>query len=802
MKNFFLFKNYLTVGWRNLTRTKVYSFINISGLSIGLACCMLIMLYSTDEVSFDRFHANAKDIYRITSADINPDGSVGRTNGITGMMPGPAFKREVPEIKEFVRVQGEQLPVKIGTAIFDQEALYVDDNFFSVFSFPLLEGNKQALKDMHSIVLSEDVAKKFFGKVTAVGKMIELPLGKDRSFESFIVSGVVPRSPQNSSIKIQMLLPMKLNQRDGMGDTQWMNFFLNTFVVIKPGTDIKKLESRIQKIYEADAKEEIIEGRKKYDIKSTIRYGLQPMLDIHLSTVNPSDNGLTDASNPMYSKILMGIALFILLIACINFVNLSVARSLKRAKEIGIRKVIGGQRKQLIAQFLGESFLLSFFSFVLAILLVILVLPVFNSLSHKALSFSYLLSFKLVAGYIVLFIVTSLLAGFYPALVLSGFDPVQTLYSRTPSLSKNYLSKGLVVLQFTLATILIVSTIIIYSQSQYLSNFNLGYSDQNLVIVNTDGMKKDKLSVFKNELKKDPSIISVAARQRGQWGTIAKVDGNQIEFAMDIIDTSFLSTLQLSVVKGRNLSSVYPSDSTQSVLVNEAFAAKAGWTDINNKQVDFFYDSIKYNVVGVVRDYHFESLMQKVKPQLFIMHPKYDYGQLLIKIKPEHTSATLKHIETVFKAQQPFQPYQYDFKDISNKKQYASEEKWKQIISFSAVLTIFISCIGLFGLATLAAEKRTKEIGIRKVLGASVAGITRILSVSFLKLVLISTFIAFPVAWWAMNKWLENYPYRIEMNVWIFVLAGLAVALVALFTVGFQAIKKAVANPIKSLRTE
>jgi len=798
-----MFKNNFILTWRNLLRNKVYSFINIAGLSIGLACCMLIILYNKDEVSYDRFHQNAANIFRITSTSIGADGKVARTDGITGMMPGPAFKREIPEVKEFVRLQGEQLPVKVGTEIFEQEAMYAEENFFSVFSFPLKVGNsREVLKDMYSVVLNEEVAKKFFGTASAIGKVIELPTGDNGAFQNFTVAGIVPKSPQNSSIKIQMLLPIKLNLREGRADNQWINFYLNTFVVLHPGANVKKVEQKFAKVYEADAAAQIKEGREKYNMTETFRYGLQPLLDLHLSTAFSADNGLMDASKPIYTKILGGIAIFMLLIACINFVNLTVARSLKRAKEIGVRKVIGGDRKQLIVQFLGESFVLSFFAFVFAIVLVIAALPIFNELSNKALAFAYLLDAKLIAGYVGLFLLTSVLAGFYPAIVLSGFNPVQTLYNRMPLSGKNYLSKGLVVLQFTLTTFLIIATITIYSQFNYLTKFELGYNDKNLVTVSTDRMKADKVGVFRQELMKDPAIAAVAVRQRGQWSTIAKVDGKQIDFNLDVVDSAFLPVLQIPIVQGRNFSGNFTSDSTHAVLVNEAFMKKAGWKDLTNRQVDFFYDSIKYDVVGVVKNYHYASLMEEIKPQLFIMHPKYSYGQLLVKIKPGQTSQTLKHIEKVFKVQMPFIPYKYDFKDALNTKQYAAEQKWKQIITFAAVLTIFISCIGLFGLATLAAEKRTKEIGIRKVLGASVAGIAATLSSSFLKLVLIAAMLAFPAAWWAMNKWLQNYPYRVEVGGWYFVIAVSLVLLIAMFTISFQAIKAAIANPVKSLRTE
>ncbi|MES2849632.1 MAG: ABC transporter permease, partial [Bacteroidota bacterium] len=474
MKNIFLTGNYFKTAWRNLLRNKVYSFINIAGLSIGLACCMLIILYNNDEVSYDRFHENVNNIYRIVHTDKDKDGKVIGANGITGMMQAPAFKRSIPEVSDFVRMNGYTMPVKVGNELYEQEGMYMDDNFFSVFTFPLLSGNKASvLKDLHSVVISEEMAKKFFGTTNAVGKTLELPTaqadhGIGGRYENFTVTGIIPASPQNSSIKLEVVMSMKLSERNGDGGNQWHNFFLNSFVLLNPNADIKKVEASMQQVYEKEAKEQITETREKYNDQTTWHYGLQSLLDMHLSKEFPADNGLKDASNPVYAKILGGIALFMLVIACINFVNLTVARSLKRAKEIGVRKVIGGERKQLIAQFLGESFLLSFFSFVLAIAITLLILPLFNTLANKALSFSYLLSAKLIAGYIFLFVVTSLLAGFYPALVLSGFNPVQTLYNRMPLSGKNYLSKGLVVLQFMLTTFLIIATITVNKQFNYL----------------------------------------------------------------------------------------------------------------------------------------------------------------------------------------------------------------------------------------------------------------------------------------------------------------------------------------------
>lgn len=795
-----MFKNYFKTAFRNLSRHRVYAFINIAGLSVGLACCMLIFLYSKDEISYDRFHEKKDNIYRITATMTHPDGNVMKI-GSTGMMPGPSFKRTIPEIEDFVRVQSAAFNIKHGKEVFDQQALYADSNFFSVFSFPLIAGNpKTALNDVHSVVLSEEVAEKYFGKKNAVGQILELNTGE--KFEPFIVSAIAKRSPQNSSIKIEMLVPLKFSQSQ-FNDAQWMNFFLNTFIVLKPNANRKAVETKFADVFKTEAAVQVKEMAEKYGFNDKVKFALQPLLQMHLSKDFPADNGLTDASNPIYSYILTGIALFILLIACINFINLTVAHSLKRAKEIGIRKVVGGQRKQLIAQFLGETFILTLIAFLFAILLVKLVLPFFNELANKSLAISYLFDIKLVLGYIALFLLTGLLAGFYPALVLSGFNPVQTLYGRFRLSGKNYLAKGLVVFQFTLATFLIVATMIIYSQFNYLTNFDLGYNDENVAIVNTGHIDREKLDVFKNELLNDPSIESVTADQGGRQGTIAHInDGKEINFDFKHVDENYFPLFKIPVVTGRNFSKDFVSDTAEAAVINQTFAKTAGWKDPVGKQINFFYLNKKYRVVGVIRDYHYLSLSEKIGPQLFTMNPRYKYGDVFIKIKPGNTSASLRHIEKTFKSVFPARPYQYNFKDAQNTAQYEREAKWKQIITFGAILTIFISCIGLFGLATLSAEKRTKEIGIRKVLGASVAVIAGKLSADFLKLVMLASIIASPIAWWVMNKWLQNYPYRVEINWWMFGFAVIAVVLVALLTIGYQTIKAAVANPVKSLRTE
>jgi putative ABC transport system permease protein len=675
-----MIKNYFKTAFRNLQRNKVYSLINILGLSLGLACAMLIILYVKDEVSYDRFHKDIKQIYRIGMKRIKPDGSLDGMNGVTGYFQGPRFTANIPEIKTFVRLQSDRKDIKTGTEIKSQDMLSVDSNFFPVFSFPLLSGNpKTVLLNPNSVVISEDMAKKQFGTKDALGKIIMMK-DRDDKFVPFAVTGVAKRCPQNSSIKFDVLIPMQVSKEDAALNENWFNFFLNTFVVLSPGADLKTVEAKMKKVFETEAAETIKMAAEKYGDNAKTIYSLQHFTDMHLSKDYIADNGLTDASNPMFSYILSGIAFFILIIACINFINLTVARSIKRAKEIGIRKVIGGNRKQLIMQFLGESFFLCFIAFVLAIILVQLILPVFNELSNKVLVLSYLFDIKLVAGYIMLFIITSLLAGFYPALILSGYNPVQTLYSRFTLAGKNYLQKGLVILQFALASFLIIGTITIYSQFNYLTNEKLGYDDSNLVTVDSWGIKHDKAEVIKEELMKSPSIIDVAFKNGGSWGTMAKVNGEtQMPFAYEAVDESYIPLLKIPVIKGRNFSKDYPSDSTRSVLVNEAFAKKAGWKNVIGQEVNFFYNAgEKYTVIGEVKDYHYESLTKEIGPQLFTMKPGNSFGKTFIKIKPNTETAILRHIETTFKKLFPASPYSYIFKDQENLKNYETEAKWKQ----------------------------------------------------------------------------------------------------------------------------
>ncbi|PSR53058.1 antibiotic ABC transporter permease [Adhaeribacter arboris] len=801
-----MIRSYLKIAFRTLARNKVYSAINVMGLSIGLAAAMLIMLYTKDELSYDRFHRNNPHIYRITGKNITPEGKVSNLMASTGLFQGPKFAAAVPEIQSFVRFHENRHDLKRGQEIISQTILRADSSFFSIFSFPLRRGNpKTALQQPNSVVISEKMAEQQFGTTDALGKVIFLKdsFAKDSQFAPYLITGVARNSPQNSSIKFDVLLPFVEKKEDMQDNENWFNIFLNTFVVLRPDANIKAVEAKMNRVYQADAKEAILKAAEKYGFKDRQEFSLQPFTAMHLSKDLPADNGLVDASNPMFSYILSGIAVFILLIACINFINLTVARSLKRAREIGVRKVMGGGRLQLTVQFLGESYVLCFLAFLSALALVYLTLPTFNQLANKALSLSYLLDTKLVMGYLALFLVTGLLSGFYPALVLSSYNPVQTLYNRFNLVGKNYLQKFLVVLQFAIASFLIIGTLTIYSQFNYLTRKNLGYDDKHVISVEKANLTRPEAKLLQEQLTQNPNILAVAPKNGGRWGTLAKVNGDaEINFEYETVDPAYLSLFKIPVIAGRNFSRTHPSDSVKSVLVNEAFVEQAGWKAPLGQTVDFWYNNEKYTVIGVVKNYHYAALNEKIGPQLFTMRAKNGYGKIFLKIKPQTESASLQYLEETFTKLFPLHAYKYEFLDENNLKKYEAEAKWKQIMLFGALLTIFISCIGLFGLATFTAEQRTKEIGIRKVLGASVTSIVRLLSSDFLKLVGFSFVFAFPAAYYATAKWLQNYPYRIDISAWTFVIAAVSAVLVAFCTVSFQSIRAARVNPVKNLRSE
>ena len=793
-----MIKNYFKIAWRTIAKNKLYSFINITGLSIGLCICMLITLFVKDEFSFDQFQKNKNKIYRLVVNETSPEGEKNKY-GITGMMHGPAFEKQIPELQSMVRFAPAKFNIKHKNEIFVQDANYADSNFFEMFSADFIEGNaNKALSDPYSIVIAENVAKRFFGTQNAVGQTLSIQ--KDTVFKDYIVTGVTKNSPQNSSIQINVIMPFDYKNNT---DVFWINFNLNTFFTVSANASIANIEKQFAAIFKTAAASELAMAKKEWGFDNKLVFGLQPFLEMHLSRDYRAENGLKESSNAMLSYVLSGLALFILLIACINFVNISISHSLQRAKEIGVRKVMGGQRKQLIWQFMTESFLLNAGAFLLAIFLTNLLLPIFNNLTSKSLTFSYLFDAKLMAIFMGIFFLTVLLAGFYPALVMSAYKPVQILYGKFRLTGKNLLLKSLIVFQFGLATFFIILAIIQYKQVNLFTTKYLGYDDKNMVLIHTGGAKKNKGAVFMDELKKNKDIISIAPRNFEGWETVVNFDGEkQIAPDMNVVDENFIPTLGLHIKEGRGFSNAYPADSTLSVVVNEAFVKEAGWKNAIGQNVKVM-NRDPYKVIGVINDYHFSSLYQKVRPQLFTCNNKYGgYGTFYIKLSGNNIAGTLDFLKSTFKEIFPAKPYSYEFLSDINDKQYEKEFQMKQIILWSALIIIFISCMGLFGLSILTTEKRRKEISVRKVLGASIGSIVQKLSLHFLKLVLLGLVIFAPLAYYTGNSLLQNYPYRINIGISIFGISLLALLLICIITVSYHAIRAAIANPVKSLRSE
>jgi putative ABC transport system permease protein len=792
--------SYFKIALRYLAKSKVYSFINIAGLSLGLGCAMLILLFTKDELSFDAFHKNVNSIYQVTVDVRFPDGSSMEKMGMSSILLGPYLKSNLPEVQSSLRLAKTFWDVKLGDVVQSQSVMLADSNFFTFLTFPLLHGNaKTALQQPNSVVISEEMAIRHFGTLDAIGKT--LLFERNGEFRPFTVTGVAKRVPQNSSIQFEAVLPL-ISSPEELGNERWVSIDVNTLLHLSNGSNVTFVANKIQQLYVAVSKD-AFEPVRAQGFNAMFYHNLLPLRDIHLSQEIKAEFSFVNGSNPMYSYILSGIALFILVVACINFVNLTIARSLKRAKEIGIRKVVGSGRQQLIGQFLGESFLLCCFSFLGALLLAQLAIPLFNDMTNKALSLSYLMDVKLMIGYIVLFFVTALLAGFYPAIVLSGYNPVQTLYNQFRLTGKNYLQKGLVIFQFTLATIMILGTLTIYYQFEYLTKKDLGYDSNNLVHVPNRNLTPHEAKLFGEQLIKNSNIISVAPFRHGENN--AKVTGDSImHFNYESVDESFIDMLKLQIVEGRNFSSQFPADSSNAVLVNEAFVKTAGLKDPIGHEINFFLTNERKIIVGIVKDYHFASLRDAIGPQCFAARPegKEPYRQMLIRIKANSEATSLPYIEQTFRKLFPMQPYTYQFDDEQNRQQYAAEAKWKKVVLFGALLTILISAFGLFGLSILTAEKRFKEIGIRKVLGASVHTIAMTLTKDFLLLISLSLLVAMPIGYFAGTTWLENYPYRIDMSVWVFVGTAILVLTIAIFTISYQSIKASLMNPVDSLKRE
>jgi putative ABC transport system permease protein len=806
-KNKLMFKNYFKVAIRSLRSKKLLSFVNIAGLSVGLACVMLILLFVNDEYSYDKFQQNGDRIARLVQVMTDTSGREFR-NGNSGMPQGPAFSTALPEIEAFCRLKGWSILTKKGNEGVQSKVLYVDTTFIRIFSFEILSGNPTTmLRGRNSVVITEETAAKYFGKENPIGKSIEIE--GDEKFESFVVTGIIQTPPVNSSIRFDMLVPFETQiPREASALTavmnDWNSIYLNTFFFFKKGTDIKKAESKLWSVFQQYNGKNWASFSKNNGI-SKFEYKLQPFYTMHLDDQFFASNGLSDWSDATYSYILSGLAVLILLIACINFINITLARSLQRSKEIGIRKVSGSSVQQLIGQFLSEALIITFIAFLPAIVLVQLALPVFSEISGKHFDVSYLYRPSMLLLFLVLLVVVAVLAGFYPAFIASRFQPVQTLYGRFKLSGKNLLGRSLVVLQFVIAVGLIICTIVFNQQLNFVTQSDQGYKKDNLIRLEFPWGKQQELQQLKHELLQNPAIVAIGGKAGDMNKTMFMVNDKATDWTYyEEIDDSYLQLLQIPVVKGRYLSYRNTIDTSSGCMVNEAFVATYldKSKDPIGQKVVRGGNKKEYYVTGVVKNYHLASFKEKIEPALFYLDKRGRIFNTFIKYAPGKSAAATAALTRSFKSLLPYSLLNYSFMEDWNKDMYSQEQQWKKIVSSCAFITILISCLGLFALTSLAVQQRIKEIGIRKVLGASVASITALVSKQFIILVAIALVIAGPLAWYFMNKWLQDFAYRISFGWWIFAVAGASAMLIALATVSIQAIRAAVTNPTRSLRSE
>ncbi len=818
-----MLSNYLKIAWRNLRKHGGFTAINIFGLAVGLACCLLITLYVVDELSYDRFNAKANRIYRV-----NTNVKFGGNEMNMAVSPdpvGPTLKKDYPQVEQFVRLhqRGTGLVKRAGSTnnLREENVLFADSTLFDVFTFPLVAGDpKVALRDPNTVVISESAAKRHFGG--------QDPMGQTLTFDnksSYKVTGVMRDIPANSHIRADFFLPM-LNDDYEWG--QWLSNNHHTYIVLREGTDYKQFEKNLDAVVTKYAGPQVLQmvGSTMAQFrKAGNRYGLwlMPLTDIHLQSKQLHE--LTPSGDSQYVYIFSAVALFILLIACINFMNLATARSAKRAKEVGVRKVLGSERQQLIGQFMSESVLMTVLAMVVALVIVAIALPLFNQIAAKELSVSRLFSPYFLPVLIMLPIVVGLLAGSYPAFFLSSFKPISVLKGSTPlrstasrgfsfSFKRISLRSGLVVFQFMMSVVLLVGTIIVYRQITYIQNKNLGFSREHVLTINDVYTLGKQVETFKQEVLRLPGVVSGSIsgylptpsyRNDTSLFPEGEIDQNKaVSSQVWGVDHDYVKTLGMQIVAGRNFSREFGADSS-GILLNETAAKLFGGTNIIGKRISRFNDNQgktfkTYTVLGVVKNFHFESLRRNIGALTMILDN--NSGGASFRLSSAGLPALMTQIESKWKQMAPGQPFSYQFLEDSFDNMYRAEQRVGTIALTFAVLAILIACLGLFGLAAFMAEQRTKEIGVRKVLGASVFSIIGLLSSDFLKLVLIAIVIASPIAWYTMHRWLQDFAYKINIEWWVFALAGAVAVSIALLTVSFQSIKAALMNPVKSLKTE
>ncbi len=763
------------------------------------------MLYVSEELSYDKFNKNYEQIYRV-QADAKIEGR--DLNMALSPPPlGATLVREFPDVLQYTRIMPTaNMLIRYKNNVFNETRFYwADSTLFDVFTMPFIEGNpKTALSQPHTVVLTESLAKKYFGN--------EDPIDKIMNFEDgtpYTVRGVIKDCPPNSHFQYDMFASMS---SASFGSSPfWFNNSFYTYIVLRKGASIQKLEAKFPDLIKKYAGPQLLqalgmhynEWKKK---GNSYKFYLVPITSIHL--YSHLDHELEPNGDIKYIYIFSIIALFVLLIACINFMNLSTARSSTRSKEVGIRKVLGSNKTQLVKQFLAESFLLTLISVFVSITLVELLLPAFSHLAGKELSTNYLNNWLIIPAIILIVIIVGLVAGSYPSFFLSSFQPVKVLKGKATGNKGNLLRSGLVVFQFTISIILFIGTFIVYSQLTYIQTAKLGFDKDHILVIQRAWALENHAQAFKEELMKNPGISNVSNSNdvpgKPFSGTLFKADnvpGAQ-NYLMSFMSTdyNFIKTMGIQLVSGRYFSKQFPSD-TLSVVLNESAVKLFGLNDPVGKRIFMVGRTIPFNVIGVLKDFHYESLHQKIQPLVITL----GLGQtsyLPIRLKTTNVSSVLSYIKSEWKKFVPGKPFEYYFIDQDLSRLYMSEQKTGELFTAFSVLAIFIACLGLFGLAAFTAERRTKEIGIRKALGSSVSGIVFLLSKEFTKWVLIANIIAWPVAYYFMNNWLKDFAYRINMNFWIFIISGVLALLIALLTVSIHAVRAARANPIKTLRYE
>lgn len=817
-----MISSYFKIAWRNFKNNKIFSFINIIGLSVGLACCMMISLYILNETSYDSYQKNGENIFQLGTTFIQQGEEHKMPNTPAPM--GQTMLLEFPEVQQTARLmglfaedktlfqyrkEGEELK-----SFYETKGYMADSTFFRMFTYHFKEGDAaNALNNPNTIVLSEEIAKKIFGNEPALNKLIHISSSTNGDHD-FRVTGVFEPIDHPSHINGRFFLSMKGGSieeyiRDyGTGFATNNMFF--TYLQLKPGADVAKLEAKFPAFLDKYAGKDL--KAMGFDKKQF----LTQLKNIHL--YSGMDQNVTPSGSLTYLYILASIALFTLLIACINFMNLSTARSSKRSAEVGIRKVLGAEKNSLIRQFLGESIFMSLIAFAFALTITMLLLPAFNAVADKNLSLSLSNDLFIIAAFFALSLITGLLAGSYPAFYLSSFKPIKVLKGRfSNSLAAVSLRKGLVVFQFIISVVLIISSVVIANQMQYLRSADLGFQkDQQIIIPLRSENAKNIYSSFKAELSNKSQVQSVGASQYypgifNPSDNLYYKEGQTMNDAkrtrVNQVDVDFLQTLNIQPVAGRLFSKQFPGDTSFRVILNETAVKEIGFAspeETIGKKVyfDFKGQNYGFEVVGVVKDFHFEDLHLPITPYGFQLNNDTRYNYMIVHVKQGELASVLSSIEASWHKLNPSEPFEYSFLDDDFQKNYSAENRLSGIVTYFTLIAILISCLGLFGLATFSAEQRIKEIGVRKVLGASTTGIVTLLSKDFLKLVAVAIVIASPVAWFVMNKWLEDFAYRTNISWTVFVITTIAALLIALITISFQAIRAALMNPVKSLRTE